>query len=66
MDACETCGGLGWDLEANDKDKACPDCNGHGYFNDDYENDPKCAYCHGLGGDYMNDGATRCPLCHDY
>lgn len=29
---------------------------------DDYE-DYTCDYCHDLGGDKLNDGATRCPLC---
>lgn len=30
---------------------------------DDYEYEFLCDYCHDLGGDYLNDGASRCPMC---
>lgn len=30
---------------------------------EDLDEAPLCDYCNDLGGDILNDGATRCPMC---
>lgn len=68
---CWHCGGTGIDdptFDGWDDDGyiPCEHCGGSGllYFDtDEIDGAPECPFCHDLGGDLLNDRASRCPLC---